>query len=52
MYWEKSQAQDEILQHIVDGAALKLNSHVTVQKATRAVVKLAHLCGASAGGHF
>jgi hypothetical protein len=48
VYWEKSQVRDALLQHM-DGAAVILNSHVRIQKATYAVLKLAHLCRAILG---
>jgi hypothetical protein len=47
----KQQMHDELLQHVTDSAAL-VDQLSMRKKATRAILKPACLCTASAGGHF
>jgi hypothetical protein len=52
VYQEKSQTWDDLLRYIMDGAVLIRNIHESIWKATRTVLKWAHLCIGNAGGHF
>jgi hypothetical protein len=52
VYQKKSQTQDGLSQHTIDGAALIQNNHESMQKATYAVLKQVHLRIANARGHF
>jgi hypothetical protein len=52
MYQEKSQTRDELLRHVVDGAALIRNNHERIRKATLNCFKTISLVISNAEGSF